>query len=143
MWATSLAAAASSLLAVFHRQKYRDQTAVFNECSTHELARMARETGMTVSELRQLSKLGSDAAKLLFQRMSALHLDRNSTAKTYPAAMRDLQRLCSQCISKKRCQRDLAYDRYNPAWRQYCPNAGTLEALQCEPTATRSTELKH
>ena len=34
------------------------------------------------------------------------------------------------CGSKKQCQRDLARDPENPVWRQYCPNEGTLVALQ-------------
>jgi hypothetical protein len=32
--------------------------------------------------------------------------------------------------SKKQCQRDLARDPENSVWRQYCPNEGTLVALQ-------------
>ena len=134
----------SSLLAVFHWKKNSDsQTLFLDECDNYELARMARDAGLTVSELRQLSKLGIDADKLVFQRMAALQLDADSISRTYPATMHDLQRLCSNCRSKKRCQHDLAYDRYNPLWRQYCPNAGTLEALQSEPTVLQSTKVRH
>lgn len=34
------------------------------------------------------------------------------------------------CGSKKQCQRDLARDPENSVWQQYCPNEGTLVALQ-------------
>ncbi len=101
-----------------------------DECDGHEVARMAREAGLTPTELSRMSKLGPDAAKLLLDRMAAMHLNPESFAKSDPSTMRDLQRLCSDCTSKKRCQRDLIGDRYNPAWQQYCPNAGTLDALQ-------------
>ncbi len=101
-----------------------------DECDNYEVARMAHEVGLTPTELSRMSKFGSDAAKLLLDRMNAMHLNPESLAKSDPSTMRDLQRLCSGCVSKKRCKRDLIGDRYNPAWRQYCPNAGTLDALQ-------------
>ncbi len=106
------------------------------ECDSYELARMAREAGLSPKELLRMSKLRPDAAKLLLERMTTMHLDPDTLDKSDPSTMRDLQRLCSSCVSKKRCQRDLVGDRYNPAWWQYCPNAGTLDALQRDATYT-------
>ena len=77
-------------------------------------------------------KLGPDAAKLLLDRMAALHLDPKALANSYPGIMRDLQRVCSNCTSKKQCHRDLTHDRDDSVWRQYCPNVMTLDALQIE-----------
>ncbi len=108
-----------------------------NECDSYQLARMAREAGLSPRELLRMSKLGPDAAKLLLDRMAIMHLDSEALNESDPSTMRDLQRLCSSCISKKRCQRDLVGDRYNPGWWQYCPNAGTLDALQRDATYTR------
>jgi hypothetical protein len=84
-----------------------------------------------------MSKLKPDAAKLLLDRMAALHLDPGTLAKSDSSTMRDLQRLCSNCASKKRCQRDLIRHRDDPVWRQYCPNAGTLDALEFEAVNAR------
>jgi hypothetical protein len=100
---------------------------------------MAREAGLTPRELARMSELRPDAAKLLPQRMAALHLDPEALAKNDPSTMRDLQRLCSSCASKKRCQRELISYSYDPAWRQYCPNSGTLEALQSVAVNLRCT----
>jgi hypothetical protein len=101
-----------------------------DETSGDELARIAKDVGISPIELRQMAKLGPNAAKQLLNRMVALRLDPDVIAKTEPIMMRDLQRLCSACTSKKRCQRDLVRDRDDPMWQQYCPNAGTLDALQ-------------
>jgi hypothetical protein len=46
--------------------------------------------------------------------------------------LRDLQRACSLCASKRRCKRDLARKSTDPGWQQYCPNASTLHALIAE-----------
>ena len=106
----------------------------------YEIERVAREVGVSPNELQRMTKRGPDAAKLLLVRMAAFHLDAALISKINPATMRDLQRLCSNCASKRRCQRDLLRSRQasrrlpftidDPRWRHYCPNAGTLDALQ-------------
>jgi hypothetical protein len=129
-----------SLITAFRdwtRNRRLDRQSRLDGCDSYEIARIAREVGLSPKELRNLSKLGPDAAKPLLDRMSALHLNPDALAKSDPGTMRDLQRLCSSCASKKRCQRDLIHDRDNAVWRQYCPNAGTLDALQSEAAKSR------
>jgi hypothetical protein len=109
----------------------------FDACDKDEIARIARDVGLSSSDLRQMAELGPDAAKLLLDRMTVLHLDADALAKSDPSTMRDLQRLCSSCVSKKQCQRDLVLVPDDPMWRQYCPNAGTLDALQGEAANAR------
>jgi len=103
------------------------------ECDQYEVTRMARDLGVSPRELAEMSRLGPHAADLLSQRMAMLHLDPEALAKREPGTLRDMQRLCSACISKKRCQRELA-GKHGGSWRAYCPNAGTFEALQNETT---------
>ena len=134
---TPYSAFSSLIAAVRGWARNRRRDLHLDECVSYEIARMAREVGLSPSELRRMSKLKPDAAKLLLDRMAALHLDPETLAKNDPSTMRDLQRLCSNCISKKRCERDLASHRDDPAWRQYCPNAGTLDALQFEAVNAR------
>ena len=112
------------------RRKIRESRRQIVHCDSNEVARMARELGVGPSELRRMTQYGPDAADLLPVRMAALHLDADALECSMPGVMRDLQRLCSTCVSKKRCQRDLEHDPENPVWRQYCPNKGTLAALQ-------------
>jgi hypothetical protein len=106
-------------------------------CDKNEIARIARDVGLSPHDLREMAALGPDAAKQLLDRMDALHLDADALANSDPTTMRDLQRLCSSCVSKKRCQRDLLLVPDDPMWRHYCPNADTLDALQSESTNAR------
>jgi hypothetical protein len=101
----------------------------FAGCDSHEIERIAHDVGLSPNELRQMGRLGPDAARLLLDRMAALRLDASGVATNEPATMRDLQRLCSACVAKKRCQRDLVIMPNSPLWHQYCPNADTLDAL--------------
>jgi len=106
-------------------------------CDKSEIARIARDVGLSSDDLRHMADLGPDAAKLLLDRMAVLHLDADALAKNDPTTTRDMQRLCSSCVSKKRCQRDLLLTPDDPLWRQYCPNAGTLGELQSEAANAR------
>lgn len=115
-------------------KQYRQR---LDACDQNEIARIARDVGLSSNELRELAEQGPDAAKLMLERMAVLHLDALALAKSEPSTMRDMQRLCSSCASKKRCQLDLMLVPNDPAWRQYCPNAGTLDAVQSEAANLR------
>jgi hypothetical protein len=119
------------------RRMLRQYRHRLNGCDQNEIARIARDVGLSSNELREMAELGPDAAKLMLERMAVLHLDADALAESDPSTMRDLQRLCSTCVSKKRCQRDLLLVPDDPMWRHYCPNADTLDALQSEATNAR------
>jgi hypothetical protein len=99
------------------------------EGSGGELTRIARDLSVTPSELRAIAAQGTDAAAPLKRRLEALHLDPAALRRDEPLVMRDLERVCSVCGSKRRCERDLARFPDEAAWRAYCPNAITLDAL--------------
>ncbi len=122
---------------VRHRRLIRQCRARLDACDDNEIVRIARDVGLSPSDLRHMADLGPDAAQQLLERMAVLHLDAEALAKRDPSTMRDLQRLCSACVSKKRCQRDLLLAPDDPHWRQYCPNAGTLDAVRSEAANAR------
>jgi hypothetical protein len=107
----------------------------FGEWSNYELARIAQDVGLSSQDLREMMKLSPDAAKLLLRRMSMLRLDADELTKSEMDVMRDLQRVCSTCGSKRQCRIDLARDPENPVWRRYCPNEKTLAELQSNAAA--------
>jgi len=140
--ATKTYPAINSFIATFrdwvrHRKLIRQCRQRLEACDTNEIAHIARDVGLSPSDLRHMAELGPDAAQQLLDRMAALHLDADALAKREPGTMRDMQRLCSSCASKKRCQLDLMLVPNDPAWRHYCPNAGTLDAVQSEATTVR------
>jgi uncharacterized protein YjiS (DUF1127 family) len=102
-----------------------------------ELGPIARDLGVTRSELYTIAAKRPDAADQLALRLEALHLDRTAIRRTDPLVMRDLERVCTLCGEKHRCRRDWLRHPDDAAWRAYCPNAMTLEALEQGQAAGR------
>lgn len=122
---------------VRHRQLISQCRQRLDACDSNEIARIAHDVGLSPQDLRQMAKLGPDAAQQLLDRMAILHLDAGALAKSEPGTMRDMQRLCSNCAAKKRCQRDLLINTSDPSWRHYCPNADTLDHLKSTAAGAR------
>jgi uncharacterized protein DUF6455 len=82
-------------------------------------------------------------ASLLFRRMAALQVDRDELASDDPLLFRELQGLCTLCRDKERCVLDFAQQHEgseNQSWRDYCPNATTLEALAAIQNCPRAAQ---
>lgn len=109
----------------------------FDICGQEGIERMAHDLAISATELRQLASHGPESADLLPQRMEALDLDQDEVARTEPATMQDLQRVCTMCDCHRRCAHDLAHDPLDPVWKEYCLNAQTLTALSALPWAVR------
>ena len=114
-----------------------DALAEMSRSGDAEVERIARDIRVSASELRALASRGQGACDLLLYRMAALDLDQNEVCQIAPETFRDLQRVCAMCESHRRCARDLARDSDDPAWKDYCPNAATLIALDALPWASR------
>jgi hypothetical protein len=104
-------------------------------CGSAEVERIARDVGVSGADLAVLAGKWPDAADLLYLRMKEVHLDRKEITQLEPEVMRDLQRVCTVCGSKRRCEHELAKNPSDPAWQRYCPNATTLSALVAERAA--------
>jgi hypothetical protein len=64
--------------------------------------------------------------------MRILRIDPDSICRSEPAAFRRLEKLCNSCEAQAVCTLDLARDATDPIrqdWREYCPNAATLNML--------------
>jgi hypothetical protein len=93
-----------------------------------EAENIARDVGLSTAELYALAGKRPDTADQLKQRLKARHLDEAALERNEPI-IRDLERTCSLCGAKRRCERDLAQPD-DPVWQSYCPNALTLQALE-------------
>lgn len=112
--------------------KYRNARGLRKDlmnCSADEVARMARDLKIQPNELAILARKGPDAADLLQKLLVALGVDANALEHDNPAVMRDLQRLCTTCDDKRQCEFDLANGVAACNFRDYCPNAFTLDLL--------------
>jgi hypothetical protein len=105
-----------------------------------ELGRVAAELGMSTSVLEDLVERGPEAAHNLYERLRALGLSKADVDAAAHGVMHDLQRTCTCCNEKRMCEKDLAERPDDPVWKNYCPNAVTLEAL-AELKARASAQL--
>ena len=94
-----------------------------------ELARVAGDLGMSTGVLKGLVARGPDAANLLYERMHALGISKADVDHAAQGVMRDLQKTCACCNEKGICEKDLEERPDDPVWKNYCPNAVTLESL--------------
>lgn len=110
--------------------KYRVAVgADLGQCGPEQVRQTARDLGVADNQMRELMNKGPGAADLLQKMLVALHVDPDKLAKANPAVLRDLQRLCISCSNKARCAHELDVGSAGEHFRDYCPNAFTLEAL--------------
>jgi len=103
-------------------------------CGDAETARIAHDLGLAAGELRVLAGKWPDAADLLRRRANVLGIDVVEIERTQQPVMRDMQRVCSICDNHRVCAHDLDRKSRSAAWRGYCPNAETLDAV-CQERA--------
>ena len=104
----------------------RDETI---KCGPEDVARVAQELRVPASELAALASKGPNSAALLEKMLLSLDVKRGSLPQGNSLLMRDLQRLCVACVAKRRCQHELADGTAAHNFRDFCPNAYTLDAL--------------
>lgn len=94
-----------------------------------EAANIAHDLGLSTAELYALTAKPPDSADRLKRRVEALHLDRDALIRIDPRVARDLERTCTLCEKKSRCEHDLTKSPDDPVWQGYCANAHTLQTL--------------
>jgi len=107
------------------------------DCGDEEIEHIAHDLCMSASELRELARKGPGSADLLLRRMASIDLNPEEVSLIRHQIFQDLRRVCTRCRSRRRCIRDLACEPNSPEWKDYCPNASTLEELDGLPWATR------
>jgi hypothetical protein len=101
----------------------------FGICGPDEVMRMAKEIGVTPTQLDELVSKGPGNANLLKRMLVALHVDPKILADMDPLIARELKWLCITCSNKKRCQHELAKGTAAEHFRDFCPNAVSLGEL--------------
>jgi hypothetical protein len=98
-------------------------------CTPEVVASIARDIGVTPSELSFFTAKGPHASDELPRLLRALGVDPDKLAAVDRSRVRDLQRICITCGHKGQCQHDLAAGTAAHHYREYCPNAISLDAL--------------
>jgi hypothetical protein len=101
----------------------------FGMCGPDEIMRMAKDIGVTSSQLQELVRKGPDSANLLKRMLVALHVDPKIIADMDPLVMREMQWLCITCNNKNRCEHELAKGTATKHFHEFCPNAVSIDEL--------------
>ncbi|MFN3657031.1 MAG: DUF6455 family protein [Pseudolabrys sp.] len=101
----------------------------FRECGSEEVARVARDLGVSAEELKELAGKSPESTELLAKMLKTLGVDAKRVTAAKPGVMRDLQRVCIACALRDRCIHELADGTAGQHFHEFCPNAYTLDAL--------------
>ena len=112
-------------------ERYRQATGLRRElanCGAEEVAAIARDIGLSTEELEFIDSKGPHAADELPKLLRALGVDPQKLA-SQRGTMRDLQRICITCGHKAQCQHELAAGTAAAHYRDYCPNAISIDEV--------------
>jgi hypothetical protein len=105
------------------------------QCDAEEVRLIAKDLGISASELRSIASKGPGGADPLRRLLGVLEIDPARIAQLQPGVLRDLQKVCAGCADKKRCVHELSDGTAAEHFHEFCPNAYTLDALLAEKLA--------
>lgn len=121
---TKAVEAAHRLLALVKVWWQRGAGSELDGLAPGEIERIARDIGLSMSDLERLARRDHDASHLLLDRLVQLGIKPVDLESA--GLLRDMQRTCGLCDSKATCKHDLAERPEDSAWIQYCPNSAEL-----------------
>lgn len=109
--------------------KHRQELSEIRQMDTTEFDRIAGDLRVSRGDLDTLVRRGPHAADELPKLLKALGIDEADLARTEPLVLRDMERVCAMCASKRQCDRDLAAGTSAGHYEEYCLNAPTIDGL--------------
>ncbi|SDS52160.1 hypothetical protein SAMN05444158_2312 [Bradyrhizobium canariense] len=96
-----------------------------------ELEQIARDLILSPRDLYALLE-NNFPRDLLKERLAEFELSPAAVKARHPDVFHDLQRVCGNCPSTKRCAGEFAQQDHGLHRSSYCPNTPTLQALKQE-----------
>ena len=122
-----------SLINIFSEWlKHRQDLSEARRMDTTQFDKIASDLRVSPGELDTLVQRGPHAADELPRLLKVLGIDEAALARTEPLVLRDMERVCALCASKRQCDRDLAAGSSAEHYEGYCLNAPTIDSL--DPT---------
>jgi hypothetical protein len=109
--------------------KHRRELREMRDMDAANFGQIASDLRMSSADLEALVRQGPHAADELPKMLAALGIDQDDLARTEPLVLRDMERVCSMCINKRQCDRDLAAGTSAAHYEEYCANAPTIDGL--------------
>src|SRR5215510_10694758 len=88
--------------------KHRRELRELREIDAANFGQIASDLRISSADLEALVRQGPHAADELPKMLAALGIDQDDLARTEPLVLRDMERVCSLCNHKHKCDRDLA-----------------------------------
>jgi hypothetical protein len=108
---------------------HRRELSEIRQMDTTDFDRIAGDLRVSPGELDILVRQGPHAADELPKMLEALGIDEADLSRTQPLVLRDMERVCAMCASKRQCDRDLAAGTAAEHYEGYCLNAPTIDSL--------------
>jgi hypothetical protein len=121
-----LNASIQSIWKLWRRHKLRQELL---RCSPAELAAIAYDLRLNSTELMRLVTDKAEPFFALKELLAAAGINAKDLAIEKPHVMRELQRACLACGRKPECARHRARGTFSGCYRDFCPNAFTLDDL--------------
>lgn len=109
--------------------KHRRELNEMRQLDRTEYDRIAADLEISPGDLDELVRRGPHAADELSVLLRELGIDEAALERTNIALLRDMERVCSLCQHKARCDHDIAVGTSPEHFASYCPNASTLKEL--------------
>ena len=110
--------------------KHRSELNEIRQLDRGEFDRIAADLEISSRDLDELVRRGSHAADELPLLLKVLDIDEAALDRTQPMMLRDMERVCTLCGEKARCDRDLAAGTSAENFSSYCPNVSTINELK-------------
>ena len=113
--------------------KHRRELKEMREMDAASFDQIASDLRISSADLEQLVRQGPHAADELPKMLRALGIDQADLARTETLVLRDMERVCSVCNHKRRCDYELAAGTAGANYKEYCGNASTIDGLGANP----------
>jgi hypothetical protein len=110
--------------------KHRRELREMRELDAANFGQIASDLRISSTDLEALVRQGPHAADELPKMLAALGINHDDLARTEPLVLRDMERVCSLCIHKHLCDRDLAAGTAAAHYGDYCANAPTIDGME-------------
>ena len=109
--------------------KHRRELSELRQLDRADFDRIANDLRIAPDDLEELVRHGTHAADELPKMLEQLGISAEALGQAQPLLLRDMERVCSLCSHKARCDRELADGTAVENYHGYCGNAATLESL--------------
>ena len=109
--------------------RHRRDLSEIRQMDTADFDRIASDLRVSPGVLDILVRQGPHAADELPKLLTVLGIEEADLARTQPLVLRDMERVCALCASKRQCDRDLAAGTSAEHYEGYCLNAPTIDSL--------------